>query len=368
MKVLLIGGTGTISMAITRLLAERGEDVFLLNRGNRSEELPQGVHVIQCDISDEAAVVEKLHGMRFDAVCEFIGFVPAQVERDFRLFSGITKQYIYISSASAYQKPLSDYRITESTPLSNPHWQYSRDKIACEEYLMKQYRENGFPVTIVRPSHTYDERSVPLGVHGEKGSWQVLKRMMEGKPVIIHGDGTSLWTLTHNSDFAKAFVGLIGNIHAIGEAYHITSDESVTWDQIYSIIADALGVKLKAYHVPSEFLAATGHYDFEGSLIGDKSNTVVFDNSKIKRAVPGFTATVRADRGIRRTVEHVLQHPELQTPDHEFDSWCDNIIFAVEAAKMSVCHPEIRMTDNEFDEWCKRTITELKRMKEGQAE
>ena len=336
MKILFIGGTGTISMAITRLLAERGEEVFLLNRGNRNGELPSGVNVIQCDINDEAAVRERLGDLRFDAVCEFIGFVPAQVERDFRLFRNITKQYIYISSASAYQKPLSDYRITESTPLSNPYWQYSRDKIACEEYLIKQYRENGFPVTIVRPSHTYDERSVPLGVHGDRGSWQVLKRMLDGKPVIIHGDGTSLWTVTHNSDFAKAFVGLIGNIHAIGEAYHITSDESVTWDQIYSIIADELGVELKAVHVPSEFLVAVSDYDFEGSLIGDKANTVVFDNSKIKRAVPGFTATVRADQGIRRTVRNVLQHPELQTADPEFDAWCDRVIGALENAKQGL--------------------------------
>lgn len=336
MKILFIGGTGTISMAITRLLAERGEEVFLLNRGSRSAELPNGVQVIQCDINDEAAAREKLDGMRFDAVCEFIGFVPAQVERDFRLFRDITKQYIYISSASAYQKPLSDYRITESTPLSNPYWQYSRDKIACEEFLMKQYREHGFPVTIVRPSHTYDERSVPLGVHGDKGSWQVLKRMLDGKPVIIHGDGTSLWTITHNSDFAKAFAGLIGNIHAIGEAYHITSDESVTWNQIYSIIADELRVELKAVHVPSEFLIATSNYDFEGSLIGDKANTVVFDNSKIKRAVPGFTAAVRADTGIRWTVQNVLQHPELQTADPEFDKWCDRVIAALENAKQGL--------------------------------
>ena len=333
MKILFIGGTGTISMAITRLLAERGEEVYLLNRGNRNAELPQGVRVIQCDINDGAAVREKLGDMRFDAVGEFIGFVPAQAERDYNLFRDITKQYIYISSASAYQKPLSDYRITESTPLSNPHWQYSRDKIACEEYLMKQYRENGFPVTIVRPSHTYDERSVPLGVHGDKGSWQVLKRMIDGKPVIIHGDGTSLWTVTHNSDFAKAYAGLIGNIHAIGEAYHITSDESVTWNQIYAIIADELGVELKAVHVPSEFLASVSNYDFEGGLIGDKANTVVFDNSKIKRAVPDFTATVRADQGIRQTVRNVLQHPELQTADPEFDEWCDRVIEALENAK-----------------------------------
>ncbi len=222
MKILLIGGTGTISMAITRLLANQGHELYLLNRGGRTAELPENVRVIVGDISDEKDISAKLEGMAFDCVGEFIGFVPEQVERDYRLFKDITKQYIYISSASAYQKPLSDYRITESTPLSNPHWQYSRDKIACEEFLMRMYRENGFPVTIVRPSHTYDERSVPLGVHGDKGSWQVIKRIMEGKKVIIHGDGTSLWTITHNTDFAKAYCGLIGNIHAIGQAFHIT--------------------------------------------------------------------------------------------------------------------------------------------------
>ena len=191
---------------------------------------------------------------------------------------------------------------------------------------MKMYRENGFPVTIVRPSHTYDERSVPLGVHGKNGSWQVLKRMKEGKPVIIHGDGTSLWTITHNSDFAKAYCGLIGNIHAVGQAYHITSDESLTWDQIYQIIADSLGVKLNAVHIPSDFLAAVSDYDLEGSLTGDKANSVIFDNSKIKSAVPGFTATVRADQGIRSTIENISVHKELQREDTDFDIWCDRII------------------------------------------
>ncbi|MCR5600977.1 MAG: SDR family oxidoreductase [Ruminococcus sp.] len=333
MKILLIGGTGTISMAVTRLLSEQGHDVFLLNRGSRNNIIPENVRTIQCDISDEKTAAQKLNGMSFDCVGQFIGFVPAQVERDIRLFSGKTKQYIYISSASAYQKPLSDCVITESTPLSNPYWQYSRDKIACEELLMKNYRENGFPVTIVRPSHTYDERSVPLGVHGDKGSWQVVKRIMQGKPVIIHGDGSSLWTITHNSDFAKAYAGLVGNIHAVGQAFHITSDESITWDQIYSIIADELGVKLNACHVPSDWLCAVGPYDFMGTLIGDKANTVIFDNSKIKRAVPEFTATVRADQGIRATVRYILAHKECQNDDDEFDRWCDKIAETMEKAR-----------------------------------
>lgn len=338
MKVLLIGGTGTISMAITRLLAKENHEVYLLNRGSRSTELPDNVTVLQCDINDEAEVRRLIEGMIFDAVGEFIGFTAAQIQRDVRLFQGRTKQYLYISSASAYQKPLSDPVITESTPLANPYWQYSRDKIECEEYLMQQYRENGFPITIVRPSHTYDERSVPLGVHGKAGSWQVLKRMIEGNPVIIHGDGTSLWTLTHNSDFAKGYCGLVGNIHAIGQAFHITSDESLTWNQIYHIIADALGVELKAVHIPSDFLASVSDYDLTGSLIGDKANSVIFDNSKLKRAVPDFTATVRADQGIRSTIQNILSHPELQREDAEFDRWCDKVIGKFEKIREELTH------------------------------
>ena len=338
MKILLIGGTGTISMAITRKLAAEGHELYLLNRGSRSTELPAGVNVLQCDISDESAVKEALGDLQFDAVGEFIGFVPAQIERDIRLFRGRTRQYLYISSASAYQKPPVSPVITESTPLCNPYWQYSRDKIACEELLLREFRENGFPATIIRPSHTYDERSVPLGVHGSKGSYAVVKRIQEGKPVIIHGDGTSLWTITHNSDFAKGYCGLIGNIHAIGQAFHITSDESVTWDQIYRIIADALGTELHAVHIPSDFLAAVSDYDLTGSLIGDKANTVIFDNSKLKAAVPGFTATVRADQGIRETVAHILAHPELQREDPEFDAWCDRVIEAYQKTKEELSH------------------------------
>ena len=334
MKVLFIGGTGTISMAITRLLAERGDELYLLNRGSRNYGLPENVRVINCDINNEKEAAEKLAGMEFDCVGEFIGFVPAQLERDFRLFAGKTKQFIYISSASAYRKPMQGYVITEETPLENPYWEYSRNKKACEEYLFERYRNDGFPVTIVRPSHTYDERSVPLGVHGKNGSWQVVKRIREGKPVIIHGDGSSLWTITHNSDFAKAYAGLIGNPAAIGEAFHITTDESVSWNEIYGYIADALGVKLKPYYISSETLAALGpEYDFTGSLIGDKACSVVFDNSKVKKLVPDFRATVTAREGIRRTVEYVLAHEECQHDDEEFDKWCDDVIAAVEKMK-----------------------------------
>lgn len=333
MKILMIGGTGTISMAITKQLAETEHEVYLLNRGNRSTEVPANIKSITVDINDEAAVAEKLEGMYFDAVCEFIGFVPEQLERDYRLFKDKTNQYIYISSASAYHKPVRDYRISEATTLANPYWEYSRNKIACEEFLMKMYRENGFPVTIVRPSHTYDQRNVPLAVHGHKGSWPILKRMLEGKPVIIHGDGSSLWTLTYNEDFAKGYIGLIGNPHAIGEAFQITSDESVTWTQIYKIVADILGVEFKPYYVASEFLAAVSDYDFTGNLLGDKACTVVFDNSKLKKAVPGFTATIRAEQGLRKTVEYMLAHKELQVEEPEFDAWCDKVIEKLEAVK-----------------------------------
>ena len=333
MKILMIGGTGTISTAITQQLSETEHELYLLNRGSKAVAIPANVVTIVADINDEEDVRKKLEGMSFDAVCEFIGFVPEQLERDYRLFKDKTKQYIYISSASAYHKPVKDYRIYEATSLANPYWEYSRNKIACEEYLMKLYREEGFPVTIVRPSHTYGLRSVPVGVHGNKGSWQVLKRMLDGKPVIIHGDGTSLWTLTFNEDFAKGFIGLLGNPHAIGEAFQITSDESVTWTQIYEIIADCLGVEMKPYYVSSNFLAAVSKYDFTGSLIGDKANTVVFDNSKLKKAVPGFIATMRTEQGLRKTIEYILEHKELQIEDEEFDFWCDKVIEKLEAVK-----------------------------------
>ncbi|MFA9381717.1 MAG: SDR family oxidoreductase [Acetanaerobacterium sp.] len=333
MKALFIGGTGTISLSISRLLIQNGWELHLLNRGNRADTLPEGVKHLQADINDVDAVAALIANESYDVVADFIAFKPAQVERDFKLFEGKTKQYIFISSASAYQKPLAHYEITESTPLANKYWMYSRNKIACEETLAKLYREQGFPITIVRPSQTYDARSIPLGVHGHKGSWSVVKRMLEGKPVIIHGDGTSLWTITHSTDFAKGFAGLMGNLHAIGETVQITSDESVTWNQIYATVADTLGVALNAVHVSSDFLSACGEqYDFTGGLLGDKANTVVFDNTKLKRLVPGFTATVRADEGIAQAVRNILENLQLQTEDEEFDRWSDRVIEVQQAA------------------------------------
>ncbi len=337
MKALFIGGTGTISMAITRALQNTEWDLYLLNRGNRKYDFASNIHQITADISDEAAVKEILKDMSFDVVCDFIGFEPEQVERDYRLFAGKTRQYMYISSASAYAKPVQDYRITEGTALANPYWEYSRNKIACEDILMTHFRNDRFPVTIIRPSHTYDERFVPLGVHGPKGSYQVIKRMMEGKPVIIHGDGTALWTMTHNSDFARGFIGLMGNSHAIGEAFQITGEESLTWNQIFQCVADALNVPLKPYYVSSEFLAKAGkHFDVGSGLLGDKAHTVVFDNAKLQKAVPEFCTRVPFAKGVRQTIEYVLSHPECQTEDPDFDSWCDKVIAAQDKALESV--------------------------------
>ena len=334
MKILLIGGTGTISLAVTKKLVAMGEEVFLLNRGSYQTQSLQGVTLLQADVNgEERRIEELLKGHTFDVVADFIAYRREQVERDYRLFGNRTGQFVFVSSASAYHKPAADYLINEGTSLANPYWEYSRNKIACEEYLMERYRKEGFPVTIVRPSHTYDERKIPVGIHGNKGSWQIAQRMLEGKPVIIHGDGTSLWTMTHSSDFANGFAGLLGNGKAIGEAVQITSDEVLTWNQIYQSLANALGVPLKPYHVASDFLAACSPYDHEGALLGDKANTVVFDNSKLKRLVPGFQAVKRFEQGIRESVVFYRKNPALRVPDPEFDAWCDRVIQVMEEAK-----------------------------------
>lgn len=331
MKALFIGGTGTISTDVVALAQQRGWEITLLNRG--SKKVSEGTRSIIADINDEEAVAKAIANENYDVVAQFIAYTAEDAQRDIRLFRNKTKQYIFISSASAYQKPLADYRITESTPLSNPYWQYSRNKIEAEEVLMSAYRSDGFPVTIVRPSHTYNGTKPPVCVHGSKGNWQILKRILDGKPVIIPGDGTSLWTLTHSKDFAKGYVGLMANPHAIGNAFHITTDESMTWNQIYQTIADTLGKPLNALHVPSDFLARHGeNYDFKGELLGDKASTVVFDNSKIKRLVPDFVCNISMADGLRQAVQFMLAHPETQTPDLEFDSWCDRIADSMRAA------------------------------------
>lgn len=330
MKILFIGGTGTISSSITKLIAAtNGLELTVLNRGNKVVALPENVRQITADISDEFPVREALGSESYDVVADFIAFLPEQVERDIRLFQNRCKQYIFISSASAYQKPLSQFLITESTPLANPYWQYSRDKIACEEVLMRAYRDCAFPFTIVRPSHTYADGAVPLAIHGKTGPWSELKRMLDNKPVIVPGDGQTLWTVTHSTDFAKAFVGLLGNVHAIGEAVHITSDESLTWNQIYETVGAALGVKPNLVHVSADMLIALDP-ELSGGLLGDKSHSVVFDNSKIKRLVPGFGAMMRFDQGIRQSIDCLLTRPELMIEDPEWDAFIERVLKKVD--------------------------------------
>ncbi|MCK5068732.1 MAG: SDR family oxidoreductase [Bacteroidales bacterium] len=330
MRVLFIGGTGNISTACARMALSGKIDLYILSRGNQQKPGLEGASFITADINNLTQVKSSLDGMVFDVVVNFIAYIPEELERDVQLFSGLCGQYIFISSASAYQKPLSHPIITESTPLVNPYWDYSRDKIACEEVLMKAYRENGFPVTIVRPSHTY-ETVIPAAI----GSWEdftLIDRMRRGKEVIIHGDGTSLWTMTHSRDFAKGFVGLLGNQQAIGHSFHITSDEVLTWNQIYEAMAEAAGVRLKAVHISSDFICRIADgMDQEwmrGNLLGDKANSAIFDNTKIKRFVPDYVATIPFREGIRRTVEWFDANPDRIRIDEANNSLMDAILAA----------------------------------------
>ncbi len=326
MKVLFIGGTGLISSASTRLAIARGIDLFLLNRGNQVD-IPAGATNLVADIRDQDATARALAGHQFDAVVDWIAYTTADIERDLALFEGKTRQYIFISSASAYQKPLSYHLITEDTPLANPFWDYSRNKIACEERLLRAYREYGFPCTIVRPSLTYGDTQIPLVINSWQLPYTAIARMRQGKPLIVPGDGTSLWTITHNSDFAKGLVGLLGHQQAIGHAFHITSDEVLTWDQIYAAAAAAAGVEAKIIHIASDFIVACLP-DMTGSLVGDKSGSAVFDNSKIKRFVPDFCATTPFARGIAQTQAWFEADPARQRIDIEADQQWDRLISA----------------------------------------
>jgi nucleoside-diphosphate-sugar epimerase len=326
MKVLFIGGTGTISSACSQLAVAHGIDLYLFNRGETLRPIPEEANVLQGDIRDRASVESVLGGMTFDVVVNWINYTPDQVKADIDFFRGRTGQYVFISSASVYQKPIATLPITESTPLHNPYWAYSRDKIACEERLVRAYREEGFPITIVRPSHTYDRTRLPF-----QHRYTVIDRMRRGKKVIVHGDGTSLWVLTHHRDFAKALVGLLGNNHAIGDAFHITSDEVLTWDQIYTILAQAAGVpEPHLVHVPSEMIAA---FDAEwgAGLLGDKAHSVVFDNTKVKRLVPDFVASIPFCRGAEEIMTWFDADPARQVVNAAHNELHDRIIAACES-------------------------------------
>jgi nucleoside-diphosphate-sugar epimerase len=333
MKILFIGGTGNISSACSELALARRYELFLLNRSaSRKIPVPEGAVVLSGDVyTEEERLAALLEDHHFDAVVDFIAFAAPDIERNLRLFRGRTDQFVFISSASAYQKPVQNYLITEETPLENPYWEYSRNKIACEDRLMQAYREEGFPVTIIRPSHTYGPTQIPFGLSSWSHPWTVIERMKRGQKVIVPGDGTSLWVLTWNADFAKGLVGLLGNERAIGEAFQITSDEVLTWDQIHLEAYRALGLKPNLIHIPSDLIAMYSPHSL-GSLVGDKANSVVFDNSKIKQFVSEYSCEVTWTEGVRRSLAWFDAHPEFQTIDHEANSVWDQIISSYERA------------------------------------
>ncbi|HEY2278479.1 MAG TPA: NAD-dependent epimerase/dehydratase family protein [Streptosporangiaceae bacterium] len=321
LKVLFIGGSGIISSASSRLAVERGIDLYVLNRGTTQlRPLPPEATVLHADVHDPASVRAALGDLEFDAVVDWVAFTPEHVRSDIELFRGRTGQYVFISSASAYQTPSSRVPVTESTPLRNPYWQYSRDKIACESLLIEAYREENFPATIVRPSHTYDQTSIPFD-----GKWTALARMRAGKEIVVHGDGTSLWTLTHHVDFAQGFVPLLAHPRTVGDAFHITSDDVLTWDQIAHSLAAALGVTPRIVHVPSDAIAAADP-EWGSGLIGDKAHSMVFDNSKLRTVVPDFCATIPFEQGAREIVGWYDEDPARQQIDERLDALMDKLV------------------------------------------
>lgn len=321
LRILFIGGNGTISAASSRLAVARGHDLTLLNRGtSTTRPAIEGVRHLTGDASEASSVAAAIGDLEFDVVVSFRSFLPDQVRADVDLFRGRTGQYVYISSASAYQKPVARLPITESTPLSNPFWQYSRDKAASEDVLVAAMRDHGFPATIVRPSHTYDETSIPLD-----GGWTIIDRMRRGAPTLVHGDGTSLWTLTHARDFAIAFVGLLGHPAAVGDVFHITSDEVMPWDQIATTLGRAAGVQPQLVHAASETIARAIP-EWGPGLLGDKAHSVVFDNSKVRRLVPEFTATVPFWRGAEEIIAWYDADPARRRVDADLDSRLDALI------------------------------------------
>jgi nucleoside-diphosphate-sugar epimerase len=323
LKVLFIGGSGVISAASSQLAVERGIDLYVLNRGaTHLRPLPPEATVLQADVHDRDAVRAALGGQEFDAVVDWVAFTPEHVRSDIELFRGRTGQYVFISSASAYQTPPARLPVTESTPLRNPYWQYSRDKIACESLLTEAYRDENFPVTIVRPSHTYDRTSIPFD-----GKWTALARMRAGKEVVVHGDGTSLWTLTHSADFAQGFVPLLAHPRTVGDVFHITSDDVLTWDQIAHSLAAGLGVTPRLVHVPSDVIAAADP-QWGAGLIGDKAHSMVFDNSKLRSVVPDFCATIPFEQGAREIVAWYDEDPARQQPDGRLDALMDKLVAA----------------------------------------
>lgn len=320
LRVLFIGGSGIISSACSWLAADRGIELFVLNRGvSLHRPLPAQATVLHGDARDPVSVRAAVGNREFDAVVNWVAFTPGHVQADIEAFRGRTGQYVFISSASAYQTPPARLPVTESTPLRNPFWQYSRDKIACEELLTRAYRDEGFPATIVRPSHTYDKTLVPFD-----GGWTVLGRMRQGKPVVVHGDGTSLWTLTHHADFARGFVPLLGHPRTVGDVFHITSDDVLTWNQIAAALAAAAGLTARIVHVPSDAIAAADP-EWGAGLLGDKAHSMVFDNSKLRGVVPDYLATIPFEQGAREIVGWHEEDPSRQQIDARLDAVMDKL-------------------------------------------
>ncbi|MGO8883698.1 MAG: SDR family oxidoreductase [Streptosporangiaceae bacterium] len=320
LKVLFVGGSGVISSACSRLAVERGIELSVLNRGSTTQRpLPAGAAVLRGDIRDPASVREALGDREFDAVVDWVAFTPEQVQADIDLLRGRTGQYVFISSASAYQTPPARVPVLKSAPLRNPFWRYSRDKIACEDLLVAAYRDDGFPATIVRPSHTYDQTLVPFD-----GGWTILQRMRQGKPIVVHGDGTSLWTLTHHADFARGFVPLLGHERAVGEAFHITSDDVLSWNQIAQTLAAAAGVTADIVHVPSDAIAAVAP-QWGAGLLGDKAHSMIFDNAKLRSLVRDYRAVIPFERGAREIVGWYDEDPSRQPADPRIDAAMDKL-------------------------------------------
>lgn len=322
MKVLIIGGTGIISTYVLKKCIDVGYDVTVMNRGHRNQDLPKDVNFIACDINDESKAKQILEDHFFDSVIQFVAFTKDQVERDIRLFRDKTRQYIFISTASAYQKPVEDYPITEKTPLENPYWEYSRNKIVCESYLNSVKDIN---VTIVRPSHTYNNHMIMAPMTRWNYEYAHIKRLLDGKPIIIPGDGTSVWTITHASDFANSFVYLIGNKEAYQDVFHITGEILYTWEQLTHILANALGVKPQIIHIPSDVIIKYIP-EMEGPLLGDKTWSAIFDNSKIKSISKEYSSKVRYEDIVHNVIKHYQEHPELQRVSEEYENLYDSLI------------------------------------------
>ena len=329
MKILLIGGTGNISASITRRCLERGNEVYLFNRGNHREFEALGARYIIGDAFDPFDLKAKIGDKTFDVVANFILFTPEQARINYEIFVGRTGQFFFISSCTVYQKPILKLPVTADTPLRNPFSQYAKNKIACEEYFAARYRDENFPITIVRPSHTYGEKKLVVGPLMGWGvpHWTLADRILRGEPVIVHDLGRTFWTATHSDDFAYAFCGLAGNREAVGQSFHITNDDPHTWNAIMELYGQILGVETKIVHVPTEFIGKL--YPDKGmAILGDMSENAIFDISKLQKFVPGYRTRIPLREGLTRSINWYLNNPSAMIVDDNNNRLMDHIIKA----------------------------------------